>query len=58
MNAFADEVTFSKAFSQSFFSEALAHFKAFRANYTKIHVTEYESNLESQGNASKRRDTR
>lgn len=33
----ADEVTFPEAFSQGFFFKVPAHFKAFRANYAKVH---------------------
>lgn len=33
----ADEVTFPEAFSQGFFFKVPTHFKAFRANYAKVH---------------------
>ena len=41
INVLLDEVAFPKAFSQGVFLKVPAHFKAFRANYTKVHVREY-----------------
>lgn len=50
-------VTFPEAFSQGFFWIP-AHFKAFRANYTKVHGKAIKRDLHSRGNTSEQRHPR